>query len=325
MPTQQIKHILDLMKPRNVENDQIEMAEHVFHEAMTYIDSEKFEQACQKFEKVKEYAAEGISKKVGYELKVYLSRLLIFTQLMVETYDKETDSFIPLEKLELAKKNLCGDLIKNRCNTLRKDTKKNKDELDSFLRSVYPILAICCYQNVPAKYWRSCPATTLATRYIPCDEYSAALLPLGFLVNNGYKEMNVFIWKEHKGNQVRMRIGQRVFHVPNTNTEEVNVQFKQDQENAKFYQCYFSHPNDSEPVRCKFENRLPHGIKTVRELMDQMSRNRILANGILKAASRDPYKLMKKLGHIYLQEIEMDINEENESGDNLLYLGRLNK
>ena len=67
MPTQQIKHILGLMKPRNVENDQIEIAEHVFHEAMTYIDSEKFEQACQKFEKVKEYAAEGISKKAGYE------------------------------------------------------------------------------------------------------------------------------------------------------------------------------------------------------------------------------------------------------------------
>ena len=66
---------------------------------------------------------------------------------------------------------------------------------------------------------------------------------------------------------------------------------------------------------CKVENRLPHGIVPVSDLLDQM-------NESPKVASMDPYVYMKKLGPIYLNEIDMNLNQANKNGDNLLYLGK---
>ena len=258
-----IENSLRLMKPIvHVVNGHMESAEEVFKTAISYIDLNMLDQACQEFEKVKQYATEGSSLDVGFESKIYLSRLMIFSQLLMVAYDKNTKSFIPFEKLELEDKNVCGILIKNRCDKLRQDSKQtgrtgeknqnNQMELDNFLKSVYPILAICCNKNVPSKYLESLPTAILNTQYLPYGEYSATLLPLGFLVNDeDYKEMNIFIWKEKRGDMVLMRLKQRVFQIPNTNTDEISIQLRLNLKKSSLYQCYFSPPDDPEPVQCK--------------------------------------------------------------------------
>jgi len=275
-----------------------------------------------------------------FKSKVFSSRILIFSQLMTTIFNSKDESFQPFEKLEQRDKNNCSALIRQRLDQLSADAGRERDmmsyiglgrgknvkinsedqnSLDIVLKAFYPILSICSgmtnpTQNLAMKKEKMDEVVDFVIQpvYLPYEENDAATLPLGVFMEGKEvkKELTAFLWQSEEGNNVWIRVGGRVFKVPHTKSETMNIHIKETK-TRQFYKCYYStEKDDGEKILCAHEQRFPLGIMTVDELTGALKSYR--------ASKQEPIAEMKRLGSHYLKALGIDVDKENTSGENLV-------
>ena len=284
-----------------------------FKEALDNLEFKRFDLALEKFKIVVNYVQHSSNEEIRWQ--IHASKVLIFSQLMIQMYEKEQDTFLPFEILDDKRKNLCQLSITERCDKLSAMiTTMNEDEntLDPLHRAVYPILSVCSSFTRPRKYLTNLPIITIQPKYIPLDEFEATPLPMGLI---GEKEQIAFVWRRvgSKDKEFNVRVGSRVFTVPSANMDEVKIQCRFNPTKSPLFTC-ISWNRDGDKIYCIYETGLPKGIRPVLELMKELKKNPAYA-------SNEPYLRFSRLGPIYLKELtELDFNQTNDKGDTLLYL-----
>ena len=88
-----------------------ESAKKRFGDAMIYIEDEEYGRAYEELKWVLSKSIDAFPKVKGFENKVFAKRLTIFARLMIDTYDKDTETFIPLSSLPRKKKHTIAKLV----------------------------------------------------------------------------------------------------------------------------------------------------------------------------------------------------------------------
>ena len=316
------------------------VAEDMFKVALTNIEHERNDLAIKNFEKAVDQATTALNMEDEFKSKVFSSRILIFSQLMTTIFNSKDESFQPFEKLEQRDKNNCSALIRQRLDQLSADAGRERDmmsyiglgrgknvkinsedqnSLDIVLKAFYPILSICSgmtnpTQNLAMKKEKMDEVVDFVIQpvYLPYEENDAATLPLGVFMEGKEvkKELTAFLWQSEEGNNVWIRVGGRVFKVPHTKSETMNIHIKETN-TRQFYKCYYStEKDDGEKILCAHEQRFPLGIMTVDELTGALKSYR--------ASKQEPIAEMKRLGSHYLKALGIDVDKENTSGENLV-------
>ena len=316
------------------------VAEDMFKVALTNIEHERNDLAIKNFEKAVDQATTALNMEDEFKSKVFSSRILIFSQLMTTIFNSKDESFQPFEKLEQRDKNNCSALIRQRLDQLSADAGRERDmmsyiglgrgknvkinsedqnSLDIVLKAFYPILSICSgmtnpTQNLAMKKEKMDEVVDFVIQpvYLPYEENDAATLPLGVFMEGKEvkKELTAFLWQSEEGNNVWIRVGGRVFKVPHTKSETMNIHLKETK-TRQFYKCYYStEKDDGEKILCAHEQRFPLGIMTVDELTGALKSYR--------ASKQEPIAEMKRLGSHYLKALGIDVDKENTSGENLV-------
>ena len=316
------------------------VAEDMFKVALTNIEHERNDLAIKNFEKAVDQATTALNMEDEFKSKVFSSRILIFSQLMTTIFNSKDESFQPFEKLEQRDKNNCSALIRQRLDQLSADAGRERDmmsyiglgrgknvkinsedqnSLDIVLKAFYPILSICSgmtnpTQNLAMKKEKMDEVVDFVIQpvYLPYEENDAATLPLGVFMEGKEvkKELTAFLWQSEEGNNVWIRVGGRVFKVPHTKSETMNIHIKETK-TRQFYKCYYStEKDDGEKILCAHEQRFPLGIMTVDELTGALKSYR--------ASKQEPIAEMKRLGSHYLKALGIDVDKENTSGENLV-------
>ena len=305
----------------------------LFDEALNFIITNSNSDANAKLTDVIRYATEAIGIEDEFVYKISSSQLLLFSQFLCAMYDSENKLFLPLKKLSADVKARCVLNIEQRLNKLASEVgnkrtnkgKENQNLLENFLKAVYPVMSVCRGSTMPSQILSELPNFTILPAYLPHGEFNATTLSLGLHTREGrletdYREFLVFLWKEetHVGKVVNdivwMRLGQRVFQVPNTNSEEMILHLEEDSKKKRFFKCYYSTQENTEKMPCNHKNTLPTGMKPMKALLAVVSTRRD------ETRTREHLVKMNKLRKIYLKEIDIDIDEVNKNGDNLLYL-----
>ena len=296
-------------------------AEMTFKSALDYMHVEAYEDAIERFKQVESLAMNALSMNESFELNAFSSRLLVFSQLMQITFDKEKEIFQPFEKLERKKKKLCCLKIENICNKLSSDIPRRRtrrikpsdqDSLDSVLTAVYPILSICSEMTSPTQNLSNIPEIVfeIQPKYLPYEENDATTLPIGIFLREKEidKDIIVFIWLDGNTGFTNIRLACRVFQIPKISSDKIKIHLKTD---GLFYRCFYSSEKDDYPIQCKHNQIPPKGVKDIDALIADLKRDGTWV-------PRELFKEMKRLGSHYLKAVKIDIDAENSTGENLL-------
>ena len=303
-------------------------AKELLAEALHLMITNSNARAFEKLTEVIQYAQNAVSGENEFAHKLSSSRLLLFSQLLKDMYDPADESFIPFGNLASNIKENCLFNIIRRYDQLSSEVEneKNKNLLNNFLKALYPIISVCKGCTVPTQSLPYPPEFTILPAYLPFGEFNATSLNLGLYTRTGqtdagFREFLVFLWKEEKkvgkvvSDFVWMRLGQRVFKVPNQSSEEILLCIKEDSKQQRFFKCYYStKENSDERIRCIDKTELPTGIMPMKKMMAELpTKSEALSEQLVN---------MNKLGKIYLNEMDIDIDHVNKDGDNLLFLGK---
>ena len=232
-----------------------------FKEAIDYLELKSFDLALDKFKRIVNNIQN--SKNDDIHWNIHAGKVFIFSQLMVQMYNKDIEYFQPLEKMDEGRKKLCCRIITERFNLISNEIarlKKMENILDPLYRVVYPVLSVCRSFTNPRNYLTDLPDITIQPKYIPIDEFEATALPMGLVRD---KEQMAFVWRkiESKDRELYVRVASRVFKVPFTNMDEVMIEFKIDP-SSLFFTCSTKN-RDGDKIPCNHENVLPTGISSV--------------------------------------------------------------
>ena len=91
---------------------------------MIYIEDREYARAYKELDWVLTKSIDAFSRVKGFENKVFAKRLTIFARLMIDTYDKDIENFVPLSSLSSKKKHTIAKLILSDVDDVVKELEK---------------------------------------------------------------------------------------------------------------------------------------------------------------------------------------------------------
>ena len=202
-----------------------------FGDAMIYIEDGHYARAYKELDWVLTKSIDAFSRVKGFDNKVFAKRLTIFARLMIDTYDKDTKTFVPLSSLSTKKKHTIAKLIfsdvddvvnefekgvedrsivskgfasfKNTItlkNSLGSQCDKNQNSLDGLLKSTLPLI----WHHFDIFKETSCQDPAFL-RYIPNGYNDAVTIQLE-------NKWPIKVWKNYLGGRTIFRMEPEEHH-----------------------------------------------------------------------------------------------------------------
>ena len=180
----------------------LESAKKWFNDGMIYLESGQYKRAYQELECVLKKSIDAFPKVKGFENKIFAKRLTIFSRLMIDTFDQETETFLPLSSLSVEKKEAIAKLIFSDIDDIVTEFEKINEQR-SFVKKIFSgekartqnILDVLLKNTLPLIWHQielfksSLNFDKTLLKYVPEGEDDAVSIYLE-------KKWNILVWKE---------------------------------------------------------------------------------------------------------------------------------